>query len=301
MDKIKLALIQMKVTPDKGENISRAETFVQAAVEQGAHMAVLPEMFCCPYDTPNFPKYAEPQGGETFCALSSMARNNRLWLVGGSVPEEEDGHVYNTAYIFAPDGHLAGKHRKVHLFDIDVAGGQRFFESDTLTAGSSVTVVEDGPIPFGVCVCYDFRFPELSRIMALRGAKLIVVPAAFNGTTGPAHWELLVRQRAVDNQVFTAAVAPARDEEASYVSHAHSMAVDPWGTVLTDLGTGETMKLVTLDLERLEQVRSQLPLLRQRRTYLYEIKEVYSVSLTNRRSNLLGWNACFRLTDTTGK
>ena len=138
--------------------------------------------------------------------------------MGGTLPELAEDRVYNTCYVFAPDGQLAAKHRKMHLFDIDVAGGQRFMESETLTAGNSVTTFETPWGVVGVCVCFDFRFTELSELMVLAGAKLVVVPAAFNMTTGPAHWELLFRQRAVDGQCYTVGTSPARDTAAGYVA-----------------------------------------------------------------------------------
>ena len=193
---LKIAQIQMPVTADREENIRCACDMVRQAGD--IDMAVLPEMFCCPYDNVCFRPYGEAEGGPAYRALSALARERGIWLVGGTLPELAEDRVYNTCYVFAPDGQLAAKHRKMHLFDIDVAGGQRFMESETLTAGNSVTTFETPWGVVGVCVCFDFRFTELSELMVLAGAKLVVVPAAFNMTTGPAHWELLFRQRAVD-------------------------------------------------------------------------------------------------------
>lgn len=165
-------------------------------------------------------------------ALSHLAAELGLYLVGGTVPELSEGRIYNTSYVYGPDGRQLAKHRKAHLFDIDVQGGQRFRESDTLSPGNAITTFETAFGTMGLCVCFDLRFEELARCMCLRGAKVIFVPAAFNMTTGPAHWELLFRQRAVDNQCFTVGVSPARDEQGSYVAYGNSIAVDPWGAVL---------------------------------------------------------------------
>ena len=198
---LKIAQIQMPVTADRAENIRRACDMVRQAGD--IDMAVLPEMFCCPYDNACFRPYGGEEGGPAWQALSALAKERGIWLVGGTMPELAAGRVYNTCYVFAPDGQMAAKHRKVHLFDIDVTGGQRFMESETLTAGDSVTTFDTPWGTVGVCVCFDFRFTELSELMVLAGAKLIVVPAAFNMTTGPAHWELLFRQRAVDGQCYT--------------------------------------------------------------------------------------------------
>ena len=192
--------------------------------------------------------------------------------MGGTLPELAEGRVYNTCYVFAPDGQLAAKHRKMHLFDIDVAGGQRFMESETLTAGNSVTTFETPWGVVGVCVCFDFRFTELSELMVLAGAKLVVVPAAFNMTTGPAHWELLFRQRAVDGQCYTVGTSPARDTAAGYVAWGHSIVCDPWGTVVRQCDETPQTVVTTLDMERVEAVRQQLPILSARRTDVYELR-----------------------------
>ena len=268
---MKLAQIQMHVTADKAENLRHAAALLAQA--RGADMAVLPEMFCCPYDNACFRPYGEAEGGPAYRALSALARERDIWLVGGTLPELAEDRVYNTCYVFSPDGQLAAKHRKMHLFDIDVAGGQRFMESETLTAGNSVTVFDTPWGKMGLCICFDLRFQELARLMTLAGAQVLLVPAAFNSTTGPAHWELLFRQRAVDNQLFTVGTSPARDEAASYAAWGHSIVCDPWGTVLHQCGTGEELAVTELELSRVSAIRRQLPILSARRTDIYEISE----------------------------
>ena len=203
---MKIAQIQMHVSGDKTADLRHAAELIRGAGE--IDLAVLPEMFCCPYDNSCFHRYGEEAGGEAQQALSALARERGIWLIGGSIPELEGGNVYNTSFVYAPDGSCAARHRKTHLFDIDVAGGQRFMESETLTPGSDITTFETPWGTMGLCICFDFRFEELARLMTLRGAKVLFVPAAFNMTTGPAHWELLFRQRAVDNQVLPSAPRP---------------------------------------------------------------------------------------------
>lgn len=271
---MRVALIQMPVTDDKLINLETARRKIREAAAQGADFAVLPEMFCCPYRNDCFAVYGEPEGGPVQTALSALAAELGIYLVGGSLPELTDGRIYNTSYVYDRQGQLLAKHRKAHLFDIDVEGGQRFMESDTLSPGNAVTTFETAFGTMGLCICFDLRFEELARCMCLRGAKAIFVPAAFNMTTGPAHWELLFRQRAVDNQCFTVGVSPARDETASYVAYGNSIAVDPWGNVLCRADGRETTLLAELDLSRMEAVRRQLPILSARRTDLYEVKEV---------------------------
>ena len=160
----------------------------------------------------------------------------------------------------------------MHLFDIDVAGGQRFFESDTLSPGQRYTLVDTPFGKLGVAICFDVRFAELFRILALEGARLIVMPAAFNMTTGPAHWELLFRARALDNQCFAAGCAPARDETAGYVSYAHSLVCDPWGRVQAQAEAAPQLLICDIDLTETDAVRAQIPVLSARRTDLYQLK-----------------------------
>ncbi|NLY77793.1 MAG: carbon-nitrogen hydrolase family protein [Tissierellia bacterium] len=272
MNKVKIGLVQMKVQEDKRKNVKIAKEFIERIAKEGGDIAILPEMFNCPYNTVNFPIYAEEEGGETYRLLSDLARENNIYLVAGSIPEKERDKVYNTSYIFDRRGEKIGKHRKMHLFDIDVEGGQRFKESDTLTAGKEITVFDTEFGKFGLVICYDFRFPEVGRILVEKGAKAIIVPAAFNMTTGPAHWEILFRTRALDNQVYTIGVAPARDENSSYISYANSIVVSPWGDVIERMDEKEGYRLVELDLDYLEKVRRELPLLKHRRTDVYKLE-----------------------------
>ncbi|WP_027717051.1 carbon-nitrogen hydrolase family protein [Desulfovirgula thermocuniculi] len=273
MQKFKVAVCQMRVAESKEENLGRAREMIARAAASGARLVVLPEMFNCPYVAALFPSYAEsyPQG-PSLRMLSRAAREEGVYLVGGSIPEEEGGKIYNSSFVFAPDGTLLGRHRKMHLFDVDLPGGLRVRESSTLAAGSGVTVVPCEFGPLGVAVCYDVRFPELMRLMVLKGALVVAVPAAFNMTTGPAHWELLFRLRAVDNQAYFIGASPARDPGAAYVAYGHSLVVDPWGQVVARAGEGEEILVAEVDLARVEKVRRELPLLRHRREDVYRLE-----------------------------
>lgn len=266
---MRLAMIQMNVVHDKRENLAHARELLRKAARDGLDLAVLPEMFCCPYSNRFFRAYGEKEGAEGWTVLSQTARELQIYLVGGSMPELSDGKVYNTSYVFDRQGRQIAKHRKAHLFDIDVEGGQRFQESAVLSPGDRITVFETEFGTIGLCICFDFRFQELAKAMADRGAQLIVVPAAFNMTTGPAHWELLFRQRAVDNQVFTLGAAPARNEAEEYVSYANSILADPWGTVLARGGVGEEILTAEIDFARNQAIRRQLPIRAARRSDLY--------------------------------
>lgn len=270
---MKIALIQMGAQPKKEDSLAIARDYIKKAASENVDIAVLPEMFNCPYKTDNFPVYAEPEGGECWQELSKYAAENKIYLVGGSMPEkDEEGHVYNTCYVFDREGKQIGKHRKAHLFDIAVKGGQCFKESDTLTAGNSVSVFDTEFGRFGLEICYDIRFPEFARLIALEGAKMIFVPAAFNMTTGPAHWEFTFRARALDNQVFMAGCSQARQSE-GYISYGNSIITSPWGEVFGKMDEKEGMLIQDIDLDRVEAVREQLPLIKQRRTDIYSLKK----------------------------
>ncbi len=269
MNPINLALIQMKVADQAQDNLNRVEDQMKR-LKPGTDLVVLPEMFICPYETPNFPKFAQKRGGPVWQRLSDLARQHSVWLCAGSVPELDGGKVYNTSYVFDRSGREAARHRKVHLFDVDVKDGIRFIESETLTPGDEVTVFDSEFGPIGLMICFDIRFPELTRIMADRGARLVLVPAAFNLTTGPAHWHLSFRARALDNQLFMAGCSPARDLNASYHAYGHSLVTDPWGEVLGQLDEAEGILEITVDLEDCEPIRQGLPLLSSRRLDVYD-------------------------------
>ncbi|KAG7467201.1 hypothetical protein MATL_G00150790 [Megalops atlanticus] len=269
MSKFRLAVVQLHVTKVKADNLSRAQKLVKEAAGQGAKVVVLPECFNSPYGTNFFTEYAEKIPGPSTQVLSEAAKENAVYLVGGSIPEEDGGKLYNTCPVFSPDGTLLLKHRKIHLFDIDVPGKIRFQESETLSPGNSFSVFDTPFCKIGVGICYDMRFAELAQIYTKRGCQLLVYPGAFNMTTGPAHWELLQRGRAVDNQVYVATASPARDETASYVAWGHSTVVNPWGEVITKAGPEEAVVYADIDLQYLSEVRQQIPISSQRRTDLY--------------------------------
>lgn len=275
MEKIKIAAIQMSTVADKMENVRTVKAYLEKIKDENPDFVILPEMFCCPYQTENFPIYAEKEGGPVWQQLSGYAKQYGIYLIGGSMPEKDaEGNVYNTSYIFDREGKQIGKHRKVHLFDIDIKGGQTFKESDTLTAGDSDTVFDTEFGKMGVMLCFDIRFPELSRMMVNDGARIVFVPAAFNMTTGPAHWELSFRTRALDNQIYMVGCAPARDVSAGYISWGHSIVTDPWGRVIDMLDEKKGILLAELDMDYEEQVREELPLLKSRRKDMYKLEKL---------------------------
>ncbi|PIH05678.1 carbon-nitrogen hydrolase family protein [Clostridium combesii] len=278
MDKLKIALCQMQVQKEKKKNIKKAIEMLTKAKKENCNIAILPEMFNCPYENKCFKSYGEiineENGGETVKAIKKAAKDLELYIVAGSIPEIEGDKIYNTSMVFDNKGVLIAKHRKVHLFDIDVKGGVTFKESDTLTAGNKITLFNTPWGKLGVMICYDIRFPELSRIMAVKGAKIIFTPAAFNMTTGPAHWDTLFKSRALDNQVYMVGVAPARDENSNYVSYGNSLIASPWGNILAKLDAKEDILFSEIDLDYESKIREELPLLKHIRKDIYILAEV---------------------------
>lgn len=272
---VKIGLCQMKVLScSKKSNIEKAKSMIVQATDKGADIVVLPEMFNCPYDIKNFREYAEAEYcyGDTLKMLSSVSREKKILLIGGSIPElDQKGNVYNTSFVFNKDGNLIGKHRKMHLFDIDIKNKITFKESKVLTPGNKITIIDTKWGKIGIAICYDIRFPELIRLMALNGAKIVFIPAAFNMTTGPAHWELLFRSRAVDNQIYIAGISPARDINYSYVAYGHSLVVNPWGTITDILDEKEGILISELDLDYINDVRESLPIIKNRRKDIYDL------------------------------
>ncbi|XP_034645935.1 omega-amidase NIT2 [Trachemys scripta elegans] len=272
MANFRLALIQLHVSAVKSDNLNKACGLIRKATAQGAKVVALPECFNSPYGTKYFAEYAEKIPGESTQKLSEVAKECGIYLIGGSIPEEDAGKLYNTCTVFGPDGAMLAKHRKIHLFDINVPGKIRFQESETLSPGDSFSMFDTPYCKVGLGICYDIRFAELAQIYTQKGCQLLVYPGAFNMTTGPAHWELLQRGRAVDNQVYVATASPARDEKASYVAWGHSTVVNPWGEVIAKAGTEETIIYTDIDLKKLADIRQQISIHTQKRSDLYSVE-----------------------------
>ncbi|WMV42230.1 hypothetical protein MTR67_035615 [Solanum verrucosum] len=373
--KFKIGLCQLSVTADKERNIIHARAAIEEAAEKGAKLVVLPEIWNSPYSNDSFPIYAEdidagPDASPSTAMLSEAARLLKITIVGGSIPERSGDKLYNTCCVFDADGKLNAKHRKIHLFDIDIPGKITFKESQTLTAGETPTVVDTEVGRIGIGICYDIRFQELAMLYAARGeliillvkfsgdfscgtcvirsllsfhwqefvdgrsvngivpllsteptpsqlsseccsesphpcvsclkaslgtlwadnpchtqqlvlgnsiyqgAHLICYPGAFNMTTGPLHWELLQRARAVDNQLYVATCAPARDVGGGYVAWGHSTLIGPFGEVLATTEHDEAIIISEIDYSQIDLRRTNLPLEKQRRGDLYQLVDV---------------------------
>ncbi len=256
-----VALIQLTATADAEGGRRRALDWVEEGALAGADLIALPEVFH--YLGPEEGKLAsaETLEGPTLTALGERARKHRIWILAGSLSERSSipGKVYNTSVLLNSQGGIAGVYRKIHLFDVDLKGGPSLRESDTVLPGDDPVVV---PAPFGMVgmsVCYDLRFPELYRVLARNGARLLFVPSAFTAHTGKDHWEVLLRARAIENQAFVIAPGQWGRHSPSRVSHGRSMVVDPWGVVVACAPDREGITLARLDLQAVDKVRAQIP------------------------------------------
>lgn len=264
---MRVAIIQNKVINDSNETLRHLSEKIKTL---DVDFVVLPEMFCCPYDVEKFHIYAEEEGGYIDVFLSKIAKENNIYLVAGTVPEKAGNQIFNTSYVYDRNGVKIAKHRKVHLFEINLGMGKTFREADALSAGDEITTFDTEFGKMGLAVCFDIRFPELFRSMSDKGAKAVFVPAAFNMTTGPAHWDTLFKARAIDNQIYLIGAGPARDDEAKYKMYGHSLVVNPWGDIEKQLGYYEDMMITDIDLGKVDKVRKQLPILKSIRRDVYK-------------------------------
>jgi len=282
LSNLRVSLVQMQVTADTDSNIQTAVKAISDAAKGGAQVVVLPEIWNGPYDSKMFPKTKEkvPDVGvkvltkglyPSLFPVWDIAKKHEVALVAGSISEcSENENIYNTSVVFSPSGEVIAKHRKVHLFDIDVPGKITFKESDTLTQGQQVTICNLFGITVGIAICYDVRFPEFFQLMRDRKVEVIIIPAAFNTTTGPKHWQLLMRARAVDYQTYVMACSAARSTSSEgYQAWGHSIVVDPWGEVLHELEEKPGMIEADLDLNIVDEVRTFIPVYKQRRLDVY--------------------------------
>ncbi len=270
---MRVAAVQTRAGPEREANLAAAGELVEEAAAAGAELVVLPEYFSVAGPPAVLRAGAEDAEGPTAAWAAATAARLRLHLLAGSVPERrDDGRVSNTSRLYGPDGDVVATYRKIHLFDVAL-GGLRFLESDTVVPGDEVVTAPLGPggAVLGLSLCYDLRFPELYRMLALQGATVVAVPSAFTATTGPAHWEVLLRARAVEDQVFVigagqvGALPPGMPR-----CHGHSLVADPWGTVLAvrDAPTPGVV-VADLDLTDLSRIRAELPVLANRRPGAY--------------------------------
>ena len=264
---MRAAAVQLEATTDTEQNLASAERLTRAAASDGAELVVLPERLDIRGATRDYLDGAEPLDGRPVAWARGLARELGIDLVAGSVAERREGRerTSNTSVHVGPDGEIQAVYRKIHMFDVEV-GGVQYRESDSSEPAGEIVLSETaGGVPLGLTICYDLRFPELYRILALRGARIVTVPANFTRVTGEAHWEVLLRARAIENQVFVIAPGQGRRDGPEGDSYGNSMIVDPWGEVLARApGDGEHFIAADLDLARQDEIRDRLPSLANR-------------------------------------
>jgi predicted amidohydrolase len=269
---VRVAAVQLNSNGDKARNLAAAERWVRAAAADGAELVALPEKWNLLASGEEMTAGAEALDGPSLAAARSWARELGIHLLAGSIAErgeeETSGGIFNTSVLIGSDGADLAAYRKIHMFDVEV-GGVAYRESEYEQAGEEIVSATVDGLELGLTVCYDLRFPELHRILAVRGARLIAVPSAFTAATGRDHWEVLLRARAIENQVFV--IAPNQVGEAAphYSSYGHSAIVDPWGRVLAEAPDEECFAAAELDFAAQERTREQLPSLANRRPESY--------------------------------
>jgi predicted amidohydrolase len=275
MAALTVAALQVTSTEDVSANLARCTALVSAAAKAGASLIGLPENFAyLGTDRDHRLSIAEAlptlkgePAGPILSAMQALARQTGAWLLLGGFPERASAptHIRNTSVLLRDDGSIAATYRKIHLFDVDVPGGMRFRESETIEPGEAPVVAETPWGPLGLTICYDVRFPELYRALVARGARLLAVPSAFTLETGKDHWSVLLRARAIENQAYLFAPAQFGHHGGNRRSWGHAMVVDPWGAVLAECGDHEGFALAPVDFEYQDRVRASLPCLTHRK------------------------------------
>jgi len=267
---LRVAAVQLNSNGDKGRNLAAAERLVRESAAGGAEFVALPEKWNLLAGGEELVAGAEPLDGPSLTAARGWARELRIHLLAGSISERgaEGEKASNTSVLIGPDGEDLAVYRKIHMFDVD-AGGVSYRESEHERAGSEPVTAVVGDLVLGMTVCYDLRFPELFRILALRGARIVAVPSAFTLATGRDHWEVLLRARAIEDQVFVLAPNQSGEAPPHYSSFGRSMIVDPWGVVLATAPDGEGFVVADLDLAAQDRVRESLPSLANRQPEAY--------------------------------
>jgi deaminated glutathione amidase len=270
-DRIRVACVQMTSRADKAANLEAAERLVAQAAATGADIVLLPEKWNGIGDAAFYHETAEPlDNGESVAAMSTWARTHGITLVGGSIVELREGREKrsNTSLVFDSDGEIVATYRKIHLFDVEV-GGVVYRESESEEPGDEAVVADAEDWRLGLSVCYDVRFPELYRILTLEGAQLVTVPAHFTTPTGKDHWHVLLRARAIENQLYVAAAAQIGETLPGKPAYGRSLIVDPWGLVIAQAPDEETVVSAELDRAHLDDIRAKLPSLANRQANAY--------------------------------
>ena len=269
MRDFRVALVQMDSQRDKEKNLGKMEEGIREAAKNGANLVVFPETV--EYIGPDMGAHASLVPGKITERFSCMARENGVWLHAGSITEKHEEKARNLSMLFSPDGRCVASYRKLHMFDVTVEDGPSYRESDEILPGKTVCLADTDLGKLGLSICYDLRFPQLFRLMADNGAEVLIVSANFTDATGEAHWEPLLRARAIENTCYVLACGQC-GQKTAFKAHGHSMVIDPWGRIVAEAGDEERILYADLSADILKKTRKQIPCLENQREDLYQLR-----------------------------
>lgn len=261
---MKLLVVQNKVAKNIIETIRQISSLLENVDFSNIDFIIFPEMFTTPYEEGYFRLFAQDTSGKVIKFLKELSLRANAYIIGGTVPEKSDKDIFNTSYIFDRTGEIIAKYRKIHLFSIKYPNGEIFDEAKTLSRGKEVVTFDTEFGTMGIMICFDIRYPEQASQLQKQGVKVIFVPAAFNTYTGPLHWETTFRARAIDNQLFMVGASPSRESFGNYSTYGHSLCVDPYGKVIRELNESTEIMDVEIDLELIDEVRTNIPIIKNK-------------------------------------
>jgi len=259
---MKLLVIQNKVHETIDENLRHLSSLIDQISLEDLDIIIFPEMFTTPYELKYFPINQQNSNGQVIQFLKQVAIKHSSYVIGGSVPEKDKDRFYNTSFILNRKGQIISKYRKIHLFSVTYPDGKTFRESDLLSSGNQLSIVDTNMGKIGIIICFDIRFPELIKKYRMAGCHTVFVPGAFNTYTGPMHWQTTFRARAIDNQIFMVGASPANESFGDYQPYGHSLAVDPFGKIIKELDDKEGYFVVDIDLTLIDQARHSIPIIK---------------------------------------
>lgn len=271
-DRLRIGLAQLNSGESKDDNLGSAREAISRLADAGAELIVLPEH--ADFIGPDDQKAARAEtldASSYLAAVRGLAADYRCHIHAGSYLEKDNGRVYNCAVVFGPGGEMLARYRKLHLFDVEIPGGKKYLESSVISSGTETALFSIGEFRIGLATCYDLRFPELFRRLAMRGANLVLLPAAFTLQTGRDHWEILLRARAIENQCWVAGVGQWGAAPPNHLCYGRSMVVDPWGLVVAQARDGITTLTADIDLDAVREVRARFPALDHIRRDLFQL------------------------------
>jgi len=262
---MKVLVIQNTVFENIDDTLTSITNELESISDNNVDFIVLPEMFFTPYELKYISDYRQTKSSKVITFLGDLAKKHSTYLIGGSLPFDDNGKIFNTTFVFNRQGDIIGRYDKIHLFEIEYPNGKTFSEAKILSPGLKILTFPTEFGPMGVEICFDIRFPQLSEIIENEGAKVIFVPAAFNSYTGPLHWQTTFRARAIDNQLFMIACSPSQNSFGDYEYYGHSLVVDPYGKIINEMDRKSGHIIVDIDLDKIALARKAIPIIKNKK------------------------------------